>query len=193
MKNLPIADGHTAIACQLEKVSLSWVDFLPTIAVVLSAFAAAYWAYKTIKSQETIAKKRSTMEFVMRRSRDSQLVEGWFLLRQLDAADNIDIKAFCNSGKEIDINNIVDTEGEQMTCKKVRVLLSYVLNQYEYMSAGIDSSIYDEKILYNCSRNTTVRTYEMTKAFIEELQKNKPDAYKNFSTLAKKWNKKPFH
>lgn len=174
---------------KLDESKTIWYNLLPTIAVIFSAFGAAYWAKRSIKAHEAIAKKRNTMDFVMERSRDEKFVESWSFLRQLHKAPKVDMKLFADPSSEIELDGICNDSGKQITCKEARDRISYVLNQYEYMATGINKSVYDEEILISTSKTSTIQAYSMTKVYIEELRerRKKPTAYIGIEKLVNEW------
>lgn len=172
----------------VNEIDLSWVDFLPSGAIVVASIITAIWAYKTIKSHETIAKKRSTMDFIMVRSRDRKFFACWAFMRQAHEADTIDIKLFANAKKDIKLEHFYDLDGNPMDCKKARNLICYMLNQYEYMATGIYAGIYDKELLSNSSKTSTVKAYEMTRPYIDQIKIETPRSYANFVKLATEWS-----
>ncbi len=69
--------------------------------------------------------------------------------------------------------------------------LTYLLNQYEYMAVGIKKGIYDEELLKDATKSSTVAAYKITKPFITAIRENlsspRPTAYKEFEALSKRW------
>ena len=177
----------------------TWVNFLAPGAVIISVIGASIWANRSILAHKEsakqaidenriITKQRSTMDFIMQRSRDEKFFRSFMLLRDLHFKDDLDIKLFADANKEIDLKDI------GTNCKDARGCISYVLNQYEYMSTGIQSEIYDEEMLIESSKTSTISVFDMTKPFIDQLRQDLRQktgkeclAYANFEVLAKRW------
>jgi hypothetical protein len=176
----------------IDKVQFNWFQIGSPVAVLIAAIIAAIWAKKSIDSNKSITKKRCTMDYIMTRSRDQKFVNAWSFLRQAHKATNLDIKSFADSNdNQVKIEDIIEIEGSSIDCKQAKDLLSYILNQYEYMATGVHMEIYDEDILINCSKTSTITAFKMTKVYIESLreQSNRELAYIQFEKLVKKWQK----
>jgi len=70
-------------------------------------------------------------------------------------------------------------------------MVRYVLNHWEYVSVGIQSGIYDEKMLKNASYNTVVSLFKYARPFIEAVRENngRPTLYQEMQWLAERWEK----
>ncbi|TDR14666.1 DUF4760 domain-containing protein [Marinicella litoralis] len=174
-----------------NSIDFSWTQLVSPICVVIAALLAAMWAKKSINANESITKKRCTMDYIMSRSRDQKFVNAWSFLRQADKAKQLDVKSFADTtDNSIKMENIISIEGDSINCKQARDLLSYFLNQYEYMATGVHAGIYDEAILLDSTKTSTIKAFAITKVFIDEVRKkpNAKMAYKQFETLVNNWN-----
>jgi len=173
--------------------------WLPPLLLVVSIVAASWLAYKTISENRALVKQRSTMEFIMDRSRDERFVKSFGVIRNIDHDNFLDIKFFAekqnfeeqirneNSGPAVDILK----EKKRQHDKGVECL-NYLLNQYEYMAVGIEQNIYDEQMLIDATRSSTVAAYRITEKFIKGIRENlsapRPTAYRAFEGLAMRWS-----
>lgn len=184
------ADLTELILDLIDKVDFNWFQLASPITILIAAIIAAIWTKKSIDSNKSITKKRCTMDYIMTRSRDQKFVNSWSFLRQAHKATNLDIKSFADLNDDgIEVREVVQIEGEPIGCRQARDLLSYILNQYEYMATGIQKGIYDEDILIDCSKTSTITAFKMTKVYIDDLrqQKDRELAYKQFEKLVRTW------
>jgi hypothetical protein len=184
---------------------MTYIEFIslvkPWIApatVLVSASAASFFAYTAIKSNRQLTKKSSTMKFIMDRSRDDNFVKSFDVIRRIDNDRNTDIRFYADKK---DYLGLIENENKEAEKKKLAIekgkhdsgvkCLNYLLNQYEYMAVGIKKGIYDEELLKDASRSSTVAAYKITQPFIlgirENLSSPRPTAYTEFEELSKRW------
>lgn len=176
-----------------DKLGPSFIDISSPIAVVFAACLAAIWASKTIKAHEAISRKRMTMEYLLERSRDEKFASGWSMIMQANKAPKVNIKVLADPKKNTQLEGVLDEGGNKIKCKDARVLMSHLLNQYEYMAAGITEGIYDENLLLKSTKKSTTKLFDMTEVLIKQIRKNynNENAYSQFEKLAIKWKALP--
>ena len=65
-----------------------------------------------------------------------------------------------------------------------------ILNQYEFMAAGIRTGAFDEEIYKRMKRGLLIRDWKALKAYVEELKTlhKRPELYIEFQWLAERWD-----
>lgn len=138
------------------------------------------------------------MKFIMDRSRDETFFKSINVITKIDSDRSTDIRFYADKNtlhdqiqeeKDETKRNKLITEKEKhdagIKC------LTYLLNQYEYMAVGIKKKIYDEELLKDATKSSTVAAYKITKPFITAIRENlsspRPTAYKEFEALSKRW------
>ncbi len=68
-----------------------------------------------------------------------------------------------------------------------------VLNQYEFIAAGIKESALDEDIFKRVQYSVCIKDWELLSGFVMEFrhQSNRNTLFQEFEHLAKRWKKKP--
>ena len=150
-------------------------DGFLTPAVLLSSVCLSYFGIvRTIKSNRNNVKDRATITYIMERNKDERFSEGMWTILSLDKDDHIDLRKFAKSDHR---------RTDEAT--KIR----YVANHYEYLSVGVLNNIYNEDMLINASRTTTIKIHHALENYIEEIRKDRKTntIYEHFDTLAKRW------
>lgn len=140
----------------------------------LSFMIGVLVAVVSVLSARNTAKKKQSADLLFNSRNDEELVQGMRKLAVLHEDDTINMRTFAKKSQN-------GTE----EAKAIR----YVLNHYEYVSVGVQSGIYDEKMLRNASYNTIVNLYKHAKPFIEAIREEsgRSTLYQEFQWLAKRW------
>ncbi len=176
-----------------------WDVWASAVAILISASTATFLALKTINTNKELKRKGETMNFIMQRSRDEMFQKSFSVIREIDKNNHRDIRFFADKQCFDERIEAETKEGEKAKLVKEKkehdegiVCLNYLLNQYEYMSVGIKQGIYDEPMLINSSKTSTVKSYNITKTLILALR-NQVDGnkstYEEFQNLAERWEK----
>ena len=181
-----------------------WYYIIGPIAIFLAGCSAAYWARSTIKTNKQaaknallenrrIAKQRATIDYIMGRTKDDRFVDSYLLISAIDQLSSVDIKCFANVDADVDLSSLPEHFGE-LTFRKCKNALSYVLNQFEHMSVAVEKDIYDEDILIECSRTSTVSMFDLTEPYIKHARalqsqkRGKPStSYVKYEALISRW------
>ncbi|MFT6044565.1 MAG: hypothetical protein ACI9WC_000262 [Arenicella sp.] len=194
-----IAD-HVIVASQQP----FWHYIVGPIAIIIVGCSGAFWAWRAIEASRIsaknaleesrkIAKQRATIDYIMERTKDDRFVDSYLLISAIDQLSTVDIKCFANVDEDVDLSSLPEHFGE-LTFRKCKNALSYVLNQFEHMSVAVEKDIYDEDILIECSRTSTVAMFDLTDPYIKharklQLQKRgKPStSYIKYEALVTRW------
>lgn len=148
--------------------------FVTPIATAIGVFVAAFSVYRNTES----AKKRATIDMIVTERNDKCLQDAITVVNEL-AKDPGKIFATYVS--------------EEAADKVTRQCIFKVLNQREFVSAGVMNGALHKGMYKNFSYSMFLRDWSNLKGFIYELRKTRsaPTAFQEFETLAKKWEKKP--
>lgn len=148
--------------------------FVTPIATAVGVFVASFSVYRNTES----AKKRATIDMIVTERNDKPLQDAITKVNEL-AKDPGKIFATYLS--------------EDAEDKITRQCIFKVLNQREFVSAGVMDGALHKGMYKNFSYSMFLRDWSNLKGFIYELRKtrNAPTAFQEFETLAKEWEKKP--
>lgn len=165
--------GSTKIVQGLEEQWLGGsIGFqIQTVAIVLSALSAIALLY--INSRQ--AKKRATVDLVLHETTNPEIIEAKKQVRH------------CHDNK-VDITQLSCKGNEN---KPENASIKIVLNNYEFIAAGIKEGAFDEEIYKRMKRSILVRDWEAFSAYITELrrQTKRNELYMEFGWLAARWSK----
>lgn len=141
-------------------------------AILVSTAVAIGIAYFTVRSQREMARKRATLDMIIKTESD----EHYRTIREayLRARDNIGL---------VPLVETEDPEG-----KELRHLVQLFLNHYELIAIAIRHRILDED-LYKAWRHSTVKQHwEECREMVQKIQDQKQrTAYNEFKALAERW------
>ena len=184
-----------------------WHQIVGPIAIIIVGCSGAFWAWKAIEASRTsarnaltesrkIAKEKATIDYVMSRTKDDRFVDSYLLISAIDQLSSVDIKCFASADETVDLSTLPEHFG-QPTFRKCKNALSYVLNQFEHMSVAVEKDIYDEEILIECSRTSTVSMFDLTEPYIKQARliqsqkRGKPSTtYIKYESLVARWRSK---
>lgn len=135
-------------------------------------------AIVSVISARAIARKKQSADLLFDSRTDKELVNGLRTLAKLHEDSSVNMRSFAQKdGKD----------------KPEAEAIRYVLNHYEYVSVGVQSGIYDEKMLKKGSYNTVVKLYQRAKPYIECVREvsGRATLYQEFQWLAKRWEDSP--
>lgn len=135
----------------------------------------------SVLSVQNTAKKKQTADLLFAVRSDDRLIRASRTLKKLhDSPHNIRLWA--------DPKFEFDSEEQEQQAEDIR----YILNHYERLSVGLQSSIYHENMLRKSQYTIITKTFEWAKPFIEGVREktNSPTAFQEFEWLAKRWGNK---
>lgn len=151
--------------------------WIQTSAIVLSALFAGQ-QLRSLRKQNTNNdlqwKQRATIDAVMSDRKDVGLIQSRRLFAKMKSEDeNFDA---------LGSNPLLDNED------KNHAILD-ILNNYEFMAAGIQEGAFDEEIYKRMKRSLIVKDWETLEIYIKALRKRekRPKLFCEFEWLAKKW------
>lgn len=150
----------------------TWGFWIQTGALFISAIAAIWLIAATRRDN----KRRATIDLVVDQKQDAELqaAKRWVL-----------------STHERNVNNLT-----QYLLNKDSHEFKYimrVLNNYEFIAAGIREDALDEEIFKRVQWSVLVKDWEALSGCIMEIRRTekRPTLFQEFELLAKEWKKKP--
>ena len=154
-------DGSNALL-----VAQTYGLWIPTGAILVSAVGAFIAVFAAAKT----AKRRATMDMLLREQQDEQHNS----LRQkfLQLRDDGNLVQWVN-----------DPKSDQCT------VIRGMLNKYELIASGVREGIIDEALYRRSILDHLVKDYDQCKPFIHEVRRitDKRSYYQEFEWLAEKW------
>lgn len=165
---MPAPEAAKAI-CWLGESCGFWVQ---TAAIVASAIAAITLLYITSKQART----RALIDLILHQRIDTALTESASIVFSLDRGQR-DLKIFAVAPPD-------STE---------RKAIIRVLNNQEFIAAGIRMRAFDEDVYKQMQHSNVVRLWKATEGFIIEFRKvQKNDTlFQDFYQLGRRWSKSP--
>ena len=150
--------------------------------VVISASLAFLGTLYVIKANKLNARRKNAADIICGMNDDRLMVEGLEEIRKI-------IKGESSSSIFAELGNLNLNEEK----RNQQVLISYVLNRYEYVAVGIDCGTYDEEIIKRSSYNKLIRIYDQCSPMIETTRRatGKQTIWSERETLAERWKKCP--
>ncbi|MGF6148935.1 Uncharacterised protein [Kingella potus] len=151
--------------------------WLQTVAIVASAVFAG-WQIKALRKQHVSNdiqwKQRATIDAVMADRKDDNLIRSRRVYAKLKQANtNFDA-----------IGSAPLLENEECN----HAILD-ILNNYEFMAAGIREDAFDEQIYKRMKRSLIIADWQILNIYIQALRKRecRPKLFAEFQWLAEKW------
>lgn len=149
----------------------SLINFIEAVCVSVSAISAALlYRHTTIN-----AKRAAMVQMLIDRGHDARLIEAEKRVRNLYKTHNSSLKQF------------VDKDDED------RASILIVLNNLEFLSSGVNIGAFDEEVFKRMQYSNVMRSWQMTKDFIETLRANHGNTtyFQDFEVLASRWRNAP--
>ncbi len=148
-------------------------DFVDAIGVLIAASGVIL----TLRHNNTIARRRATIDLVLHQRADSELTESKKNLHKLHEQNN-GLGQWAARGKEETPEHIA---------------IMRVLNNYEFIATGIKEGAFDKKIYQRMQHSMTVRDYCALQCFISDIRQrhNNDKIFQEFEWLAKEFEANP--
>ena len=159
----------------------SWGFWLQFIVLVVTACIALY----TIIRNESMARKRATIDLVLSENQDEKfrdIKEKYSIMRE--GGENFTALAMpCTSSTDVDI----------LAHANKKEIAIAILNQYEFIASAILEKSLDEKLYKRMKRGVVIRDWHALKPFVMELRRNhnRQKIFCETETLVTKWEKRP--
>jgi|ERR1039458_209412 hypothetical protein len=137
-------------------------------------FLSALGALWIIRSREKSERRRATIDLVLHQKADPKLQEAKRHVLTMHA------NHVQNFARYLEDRNTED-------CKNILLLL----NNYEFISAGIRESALDEEIYKRVQYSVLVKDWDALGGFVMEFRRieERPTLFQEFEYLAKRWKK----
>lgn len=131
-------------------------------------------ADKQLHSSEKHSRCRATIDLVLHEKTDREYLEARRAFAKLKGGNDSLTKYACS-------------KADEHVEEKQAILL--VLNQYEFMAAGIFAGAFDEEIYMRMKRSLLIRDWDTLSAFVHELRRQSSNAalFIEFEQLAQSW------
>lgn len=145
--------------------------WIQTGAFVFSALGAIAIIYNNSHQ----AKKRATIDLVLHELSNPEIIEAKKQVRQCYDSNTDFTKLSCEENKDKPENGYIKT----------------MLNNYEFIAAGIKEGAFDEEIYKRMKRSILIRDWDAFSAYVAELRRrtNRNKIYIEFQWLAERWRK----
>lgn len=145
-----------------------WVQ---TGAFILSAFGAIAIIYNNSHQ----AKKRATIDLVLHELSNPEIVEAKRHVISYHDNHTDFTKLSCEENKDMPENGYIRT----------------VLNNYEFIAAGIKEGAFDEEIYKRMKRSILIRDWDALSAYVAEVRRrtHREKIFIEFQWLAERWKK----
>lgn len=153
------------------------VPFLQEYTPIVTAIGVAIAAMSIYRNTDN-ARKRATLDMIVMERNDQPLQDSIRIVNELSKTRGL-------------VFNTYMSDKEEDKQKKTQILR--VLNQREFVSAGVLNGALHEKMYKTFSYSMLLRDWCNLRGFIYELRemRNAPTAFQEFETLAKRWKKTP--
>ena len=153
---------------------LEYFDITPeALAIFLSTIVAGWYARRTIKHSQAVAKLRLTFETVQRTLWDNDYVTSRTAFNRL------------RNAKEGLVKYASFSPGDEEELAHIR----QILNDYENMCIGMKTGIIDEQYVYYWQRSTFINDWEAAKGFVMHVRnvQSQPKLFETFEEIAENW------
>ncbi|HGI8256062.1 TPA: DUF4760 domain-containing protein [Neisseria meningitidis] len=150
------------------------IQIATPILTVIGVFVAAYGIMRNTEN----AKKRATINMIMAERNNAALQEAITIVNGLAKTDGCILATYTS-----------DTPDK----KKDREAILTVLNQREFVCAGVLGGALHEKMYKDFEYSMLLRDWDNLSSFIFEIRRirSAPTAFQEFEAVARKWKKKP--
>ena len=144
---------------------------------ILTAIGVFVAAYGVMRNTEN-AKKRATIDMIMAERNNVPLQEAISRVNEMAKTEGCIFATYMSEKEE--------HQGDRKHILKV-------LNQREFVSAGVLGGALHEKMYKDFQYSMLLRDWDNLSGFILELRRvrSAPTAFQEFETLVKKWEKRP--
>ena len=155
----------------------SFVQFVQTGAIVISALAAVFLIYHNGK----LAKKRALIDLIIQQRADQDLNVSLRRVFAL-AKENAPMSRFVTANPN---------DGDGLNADRAHILK--VLNNQEFIAVGIRMGAFDESVYKELQCGNVLKLWKATSGFVYELRKseNRNTLFQDLERLARRWEKKP--
>lgn len=159
--------------------SFDITPILTAIGVFVTAIGVLIAAIGVWISTEN-AKKRATIDLILAERNDEKLQEAMAKVNEMAKSEDNIFAIYANDNKDEDT-------------AKQRAYIIKLLNQREFVSAGVLGGALHEKMYKSSSYSMFLRDWDNLQSFIYELRikRNKETIFQEFECLAKRWKNKP--
>ncbi|MFW1676423.1 DUF4760 domain-containing protein [Pontibacter sp. JAM-7] len=158
------------VTCTVELItSGQWVS---PLAILVSAGVGAAVALNAIKTNREIARKRATLDVILK-SESDEYFERIYTVFSSERKRSSGLKTLL----------FAETDSE----RKAKTEVDNFLNHYELIAISIRKEILDEGFYKSWMRSTYINHFEDAEEYIKDIQKTHPNAFKEFESLARKW------
>lgn len=170
-----------AITASTHDIILNYIKaFLPAIAIGVSSFFAYRIAKKTLRNQRAIARKRATIDVILKLESEPTY--------QSSLATFKDLR---------DSNRLIQLLEDNKSSRDTEALLDIlsIINHYEIICCGIVEDTLDELFYFQWYRGAFLKHWSQLEPFIVHLR-NQPKGNKRvairFELFAKSWSNNKF-
>ncbi|MFT0140745.1 DUF4760 domain-containing protein [Alcanivoracaceae bacterium MT1] len=142
-------------------------------AVFLSAVIGGFIALKSIKKQQEIARRRATLDVILRSESETEYLKAYAVFRS---------EIECDRGLE----HLIDarSDAERSTKRAVDTFL----NHYELIAIAIEKNILDDHFYKLWMKTAYIRHFDQAKGYIDALRTSgSPNAFTEYEKRVEAW------
>ena len=147
-------------------------QWLSPLAILVSACIGAGVALNAIKTNREIAKKRATLDVILK-SESDEYFERIFSVFLSEKQRKAGLATLVNP----------ETDAE----KRSQTEVDNFLNHYELIAISIKKEILDEDFYKQWMRSSYIRHFHEAKDYIEGIRITSPNAFTEFEDMVNKW------
>lgn len=144
---------------------------------ILTAIGVFVAAYGVMRNTEN-AKKRATIDMIMAERNNTELQQAIKRVNELSKIQNCILATYTSDSEDT---------------KQDKSYILTVLNQREFVCAGLLGGALHEKMYKDFQYSMLLRDWDNLSGFVSELRRmrNAPTAFQEFETIARKWKRHP--
>lgn len=151
---------------------------LSPIAILISALIAFFGVQKALKTQRAIARKRATLDVLLKAETDPHLDAATAIFRDIRDTNSFD--KILNPTSQRD--------------KEDRLKIQTFINSYELIFCGVMEDTLDELFLFQYRRGTVIHHWHAIKEFVitSRNDSHNPRVFQRFQLFAEAWENNKF-
>ena len=156
---------------------LSFAESVSLLALLVQV-VLVFFAYKAIRKNEIMAKKRAVVDLILKQREDPTLKRAFKVMYE------------CRE-KKGNLSDLFNKAGEES--QRIRDDVLYALDQLEFIAVGIRLNAFDEDVYKDLQCSKIIKTWDSAAGFVMNLRQEKQTKtlYQDLERLAARWSANP--
>lgn len=156
---------------------LSFAESVSLLALFVQ-IVLVFFAYKAIRKNEIMAKKRAVVDLILKQREDPTLKRAFKVMYE------------CRE-KKGNLSDLFNKAGEES--QRIRDDVLYALDQLEFIAVGIRLNAFDEDVYKDLQCSKIIKTWDSAAGFVMNLRQEKQTKtlYQDLERLAARWSANP--